>query len=173
MSILPEEEIWKEFLKKHKRNPNVWRLYEGISRTGHPELLITGLKKSWLLKRDSLYSGRPGLGVELDEGYRGPRIEPYGFREAPKYVMKKIVALVEEGIDPLKAIKMIIEHEIPNILSQRPISIDRIRSPMVMEGPVLYTNRPLPYFSKRQMELDRKLELELKKLRSRLDTYVG
>ena len=61
MSITPEDEIWKEVWRKYNQNPLGLKMYSGISSRGHPELLITSTKESWMIKRDSPYSGRPGL----------------------------------------------------------------------------------------------------------------
>lgn len=172
MSIMSEEEILKEFLKKYNQNPLGWRMSTGISPAGHSELLITHPNYSWLIKRDSPYSGVPGIGGRL-EGYLNPRlgVEQSGYRPIPRHSMKKIIAMVEEGIDPIEAIKII-----GTILTQQPATFDelkRMRPPGVVQGPILHSYRPIQSIIGRQLELDLKLEAELEKLKGGRTTYIG
>ena len=177
MSMVPEEEIWEEFWqKKYKQDPDVWRIFRSESPKGYPELWIIGPQESWLLKRESLYSGKHGIGVKLDEGYGTKPMPPsYGFREVPqaKYLMEKAMEMVERGMDPAEAMARIfpiLEKEIPAILQQRPTAPERIRSPIAVQGPII-AYRPSHLLSERQMELDRKLDSELDKWKRRLSHY--
>ncbi|MFQ6135183.1 MAG: hypothetical protein ACE5KU_05150 [Nitrososphaerales archaeon] len=163
MSIIPEEEIWAEFWRGYSRGPEAWRMYFGVSAKGYPELLITGEKESWLVRRESLFSGKPGIGGRIAEDIRmKPRIEPYGFREIPRCYLKKIVAMIERSVDPVDETKIITD-----ILKQPPTTLDRIRSPSVIQGPLVHSYQPLPLISEEQMELNRKLDIELDKWKRR------
>ena len=70
MEIVPEDVIWAEFRKKYEEKPKGWRIHSGLSPKGFPELLISGPKESWLMKRESLYSGKLGVGGRIPEGIK-------------------------------------------------------------------------------------------------------
>jgi len=170
MSIAPEDEIWKEVWRKYNRNPLGLRMYAGISSGGHPELLITSAKESWMIKRDSPYSGRLGVGGRIQESI-SPRldVEQAGLRPIPRHAMKKMIAMAEEGIDIVEAAKII-----GSILAQEPVTFDeleRTRPPSIMQGPIIQSPTSLQSVVGGQLELDMKLELELEKLKKGL-TYI-
>lgn len=170
MSVTPEDEIWKEVWRKYNQNPLGLRMYAGISSRGHPELLITSAKESWMIKRDSPYSSRLGIGGRIQESVR-PRldVEQAGLRPIPRYAMKRMIALAEEGIDIVEAAKMI-----SSILAQEPMTFDeleRTKPHSVMQGPIIQSPTSLQSIIGGQLELDRKLEIELDKFKRGL-TYI-
>ena len=170
MSITPEDEIWKEVWRKYNQNPLGLKMYSGISSRGHPELLITSTKESWMIKRDSPYSGRQGIGGRLQESIR-PRlnVEQAGLRPIPRYAMKKMIAMAEGGIDIVEAAKIV-----GSILEQEPVTFDeleRIKPPSVMQGPIIHSPTSIQSIIGGQLELDMKLEGELEKLKRGL-TYI-
>lgn len=170
VSIIPEEEIWKEVWKKYNLDPLGLRMYAGLSSTGHPELLITSPKDNWMIKRESPYSGKLGIGGRLEEYFKPKlQIDQAGFRPIPRYAIKKMIAMAGEGFDIIEATKII-----ESILAQEPTTFEelrRIRPPGVMQGPILHTYRSLQSIIGRQLEVDTKLEMELEKWKRRLGMY--
>ncbi|MEM4311187.1 MAG: hypothetical protein QXX95_02220 [Nitrososphaerales archaeon] len=168
MSILSEEEIWNEVLRKYNKNPLGFRIYSGISPSKNLELLITNPNESWLLKRDSLYSGKKGLGVRLNEKINiDIKVEQAGLRPIPGYIAKRLIAMSEEGINFGKIIE--------EILKQEPKSFDEIKKkkPLgILQGPILHSLNPLQSLIGKQLELDKKLEYEIEKLKRSSTYYI-
>jgi hypothetical protein len=170
MSVTSEDEIWRQVWRRYNQNPSGLRMYAGVSSHGHPELLITSPADTWIIKRDSPYSGRLGIGGVVQEPVR-PRVEveQAGLRPIPRYALKKMMALAEEGVDVVEAAKLI-----GSILAQEPVTFDelkRMRPPSVMQGPIVHSPAPLQSIIGGQLELDRKLEVELEKMRRGL-SYI-
>lgn len=172
MSVMPEEEILRQFLRRYNQNPLEWRIYGGTSPAGYPEVLITNPGYSWLLKRDSQYSGMPGIGGRLEQCVSPKSISAQsGFRPISKYAMEKIVAMMEQGADPIEAMKIV-----ETSLRQDPTTFDeieRIRPPGVLRGPIMLSHRPLQHIIGGQLDLDAKLEIELRKMQARRTGYIG
>ena len=174
MSVMPEIEIWKQFFRRYNRNPLDWRIYDGISSAGFPERLISSPNYSWMIKYD--YSGRPGISGRIESQITPPKfeLEQAGFRPIPKYAIKKMAQMFEEGFDMsevLEAMKII-----ERILAQEPTTFDeieRMRPPGIIRGPILNTQRPLQSIIGGQSKLDLKLDTELEKMRRKLTrSYV-
>lgn len=167
MSLIPEEEIWAEYWRSYNQRPEGWRLYSGISVRGCPELLIAGEKESWLVRRESLYSGKLGVGGKIPRGISrdsasGSIMGSYGFREVPGDYAERLAR--GESVDPAEKMRIIAD-----ILRHPPTPLDKITSPSLLQGPLTHSIRPLPIISEEQAELDRKLNLELDKWRRRLN----
>ncbi len=164
MKLIPEDVICAEFWKRYFRRPEGWRLYSGVSTKGYPELLITGEKESWLVRRDSLYSGKLGIGGRIAGDIEvNPRMDPYGFREIPRRYVERILAMDGEGIDPVEKTKIITD-----ILKKPPTTLDRIRSPGAIQGPMIQSYQALPLISNEQAKLDRDLNIEMDKWKRRI-----
>jgi len=114
VDILSEEIVWNEFWKRYSKKPKAWRIYSGLSSKGHPELLISGEDDSWIIRRESLYSGKLGIGGRIpDEVKMNSKSAPYGFRELSQDVLDNIMMIIEGQKDPRVRSKII-----NNILSK-------------------------------------------------------
>jgi hypothetical protein len=163
VDILSEEIVWNEFWKRYSKKPKAWRIYSGLSGKGHPELLISGEDDSWIIRRESLYSGKLGIGGRIPDGVKmNSKGAPYGFRELSQDVLDNIMMIIEGQKDPGVRSKVI-----NNILKKPPTTLERIQSPGVMQGPIVHSLNSLPLFSKEQARLDRKLNLEIDQWRRR------
>ena len=164
MKFIPENEIWEEFWKRYHRRPEGWRIYSGITMNGYPEVLITGEKESWLMRRDSVYSGKLGIGGRIeDNSMVKPIANSFGFREISIHDMDKIFMINREDIDQKEKIKII-----TGILKKPPTTLEEIKSSGVIQGPMLQSNQALPIISREQAELDRELNNELNKWKRRI-----
>jgi hypothetical protein len=163
VNLLRENAIWAEFWKRYFGRPEGWRIYSGISTNGYPELLINGEKESWLVRRDSLYSGKLGIGGRISGDIKmDPRVDPFGFREIPRRYLERILAM-DEGFDPVEKTKMITD-----ILKKPPTTLDRIRSPGAIQGPMVRSYQALPLISNEQAKLDKELNMEMDKWKRRI-----
>ncbi len=164
MKFIPENVIISDFWKKYFRQPVGWRMYSGITDNGHPELLITGEKESWLIRRDSLYSGKLGIGGKLEGDILiNPRVDSFGFREIPNKYFNKILSMNNEVIDQEEKSKIIAA-----LLEKPPTTLDRIKSSGVIRGPMVQSYSALPLISDQQVELDSKLNIEMNKWKRRI-----
>ncbi len=164
MKLIPENVILAEFWKKYYRQPDGWRMYSGVTANGYPELFITGEKESWLIRRDSLYNGKLGIGGKLEgDIMMNPRVNPYGFREIPTQYIDKILTMNKNDINQEEKTKMIAA-----LLDKPPTTFEKIKSPGVIRGPMVQSPHALPLISKEQADLDKKLNIEMNKWKRRI-----
>ena len=164
VKFIPENVIISDFWKKYFRQPDGWRMYSGVTANGHPELLITGEKESWLIRRDSLYSGKLGIGGRLEGDILiNPRVDSFGFREIPNRYFNKILSMNNKDIDQEEQSKIIAA-----LLEKPPTTLEKIKSQGVIRGPMVQSPHALPVISKEQAELDNKLDIEMKKWKRRI-----
>ncbi len=164
MKFIPEDMIWAEFWKKYYKNPESWRIYSGITKNRYPEVLISGEKESWLIRRESVYTGKLGIGGKLEENIAiNSYINPYGFREIPLRDINRILSINGNDIGQTDRSDIIRE-----LLEKPPTTIEKIKSPLVIRGPMLQSNQALPLISKDQKKLDEELNIEMKKWKLRL-----
>ena len=165
MNILSEDEIWKEFWRRYLKKPEGWRMRSGISEKGNPELLISGRKESWLIKRESLYSGRMGVGAKIGGiNKMNSTIDSFGLRELPMDILETIAS----SADPVDSSKIFTDI----IRNQTPTTPRKIRAPVMIQGPIMQSSNPLNLMSDKQVELDKKLDLELMKWTKKIP-YIG
>ena len=163
---MQEKEVWGEVWHRYNLKPVGYGICCTISSTGHPEILIVSPSRNWMIKRDSPYSGKPGIGGRLDDelDYVDPVLKKAGdsgVRPVPNYLMEKMERLARAGIDVMDA------NIIESLLKQPPATFDELRKikpPVVLEGPIISSGRPLQSITgDRQLELDMALEAKLKK----------
>lgn len=163
MKFIPEDVIWAEFWKKYYKRPESWRIYSGITKNRYPEVLISGEKESWMIRRESLYSGKMGIGGKLEENIAiNPYSNPYGFRGIPVRDINKILSIKEDDVNQIERSNIIRE-----LLEKPPTTIERIKSPLAIQGPMLQSSQALPLISKDQKILDKELNIEMKKWKLR------
>jgi len=164
VKFIPENVIISDFWKKYFRHPDGWRIYSGITSDGHPELLISGEKESWLIRRDSLYNGKLGIGGRLDGDISiNPRVDSFGFREIPNQYLNKILSMNNEEVGHEEKTNIIAA-----LLEKPPTTLERIKSSSVIRGPMVQSSCALPIISKEQEELDSKLNIEMNKWKRRI-----
>lgn len=170
MVTMSENEVRRQFYRRYDQNPVGWTIYHGISREGHPEILISHPDYTWLIKRESPHSNSPGIGMKIDE-YVEPKVvmQKTGLRPVPEDIMKKIDFIIQEERDPSEIVELI-----EQILTKNPTTRDEAEkiSPALMDGPIYFSPRPLQSIVDRQLDLDLKLERELRKLTKRRTGYI-
>jgi hypothetical protein len=164
MDILSEEIIWNEFWKQYSKKPKSWRIYSGLSSKGNPELLISGEDGSWIIRRDSLYSGKLGIGGKVSDEVRiKSKVAPFGFREISKDVLDNILMIIEGQKDARVRANIL-----NKILRKPPTTLESIQTQGVLQGPVLHTLNSFPLISEEQERLDVKLNFELNQMKRKL-----
>ncbi len=152
------EIILGRLLKRYNKDPKGWNFSVG---KGHEDkffdILISHGKDVWQIKLDTLYKPN-SLGVGAKVG-RSRKVfdNPYsfGFRPIPEEL---IPGLSETGFSP---------DTIEEIMRERPHSIDQIRTPGIVQGPITFSRNSLDFISERHKKLDNKLMMELDRLLGR------
>jgi len=172
MHIMSEEEVMRDYISHYDRSASGYKILTGINRTGHPAAIIKSPDRRWMIMRESPYSGLPGIGgiIEEDVDFEW-KTRQSGFRPMPEYAMRKMMAMVDEGSNPIEAARFI-----DALLAQEPKTfgeLERIRPPAVLQGPIVHTYRPIESVIGGQLELGIKLDAELERLERQRGSYLG
>ena len=170
----PAEDVKKEILKRYDSNPSGWRVFVGRDRRGHFDLIVSHDSDMWLIKEEQI---NPFLSVGF--GVRDKvvkfeaieKISPYtfGLRPLSERQMMKVALALRSNESPSKLLA--------RALMADPVASTEIRSPGILQGPVIHSAKGIELISERQAELDRELRLELERLLMRkypqtIATYV-
>jgi hypothetical protein len=136
----------------------------GRDKSGFYDALISHDTEAWQLKE---YQVNPykyvGLGSRLPSLPNGPllpREEPFGLRAIDLDQMKEIASLIDNPSS--------MSDFAARLLSRKPVSAtEAVQSPVVLQGPILQSPRPLDALSSAHTQLDEKLRKELKTLVNR------
>ena len=169
MGIISEEQIWREVQNRYEQNPLGLQMFYGTSPKGYPELFINSPEISWLIKRESIYTGKLGIGERIERKITKsiPQTTQYGLRPFPKQSIRKLMTAMEHGISSQDAINTM-NNLISNTLQKEPRRLDEIMGDDVLLGPVLPARRPISSLIGGQSELYRRLDYELDKLKRAL-----
>jgi hypothetical protein len=155
MNIKTIEEIMKEIHKKYNEDPYGWKVLSGIDNKGFIDLYFIHKNKAWRLKIWQLDPFRNvGYGISLENFGEIKKLKNYplyGFRDLSKKEAIEILTL-----PPKEAIK--------RLMNIKPVPIDELNKPIIVEGPITFSNKPLSFLSEEQRNLDQKLSSELEKL---------
>ncbi len=169
MGIMSEEQIWKDVQRRYEQNPLGLQMFFGTSPKGYPELFINSPEISWLIKRESIYTGKLGIGERIESKFTKsiPKTTQYGLRPFPKRSIRKLMTAMEHGISSQDAIKTM-NNLISSTLQKEPKRLDEIIGNDVLLGPVFPARRPISSLIAGQSELYRRLDNELDKLKRAL-----
>jgi hypothetical protein len=170
MPIESAEELMKKIFLRYNKKPSGWNFLVG---KGHEDrffdILISQGSEVWQIKVDTIYKPNPlGIGAKV-EVEKSKKIfdNPYSFGFRP-LSEKQIMRLVETGLSK-KAVE--------NIMKSRPRPINKIKTPVVVQGPIMYSGlppslKPFDFISKKQQKLDSQLSKELDKLIKKSGTTI-
>ncbi|MEM3061159.1 MAG: hypothetical protein QW265_01980 [Candidatus Bathyarchaeia archaeon] len=161
MKIKTADEIMKEVMKKYNKDPKEWKVFAGKDRAGYYDLVITHKSQIWLIKSEQINPFKwVGYGVKqsVESEEKIDKFSPFqfGFRPLSK---RKIEELLENLNGPEKTNEFVLK-----LLNTQPKPIHEIKSPLVVQGPIVYSSKPLEIISEEQRRLDNKLKNELEKL---------
>jgi len=159
--MIPSSEIRREILREYNKDPIGWRVLTSRDIRGHIDIIFSHRGDVWFLKEEHV---NPFEAVGFGVREKMPEVKgslqglSFGFRPVTGRMMGEIWRAVEREDD--------VGRIISSLLNQKPIPINRIRAPAVLEGPVVTSPKPLEVFPE-QRNLDIKLRSELDKLISR------
>lgn len=148
----------EEILRRYERSPKGWRVMVSRDRAGHRDVIVTHGTHVWLIKEHEI---NPFKSVGFAAEMKGVKEEDtslpdFGLRPIPDDMLAE--GLEAEG-DPSSFLRILKE-----VLKQEPVSLSQAAGLPVLQGPVVYSPRPLDLISRRSRELDVKLRSELERM---------
>ncbi|MEE8168409.1 MAG: hypothetical protein V3T58_06010 [Candidatus Hydrothermarchaeales archaeon] len=149
MNIKTIETLLREVQTRYDKDPKGWNFVVGPGEK-YFDIMISKGAKVWQLKLDTLYKPNPvGFGSLIDKrevpalDISGPS---FGYRPLSD---EQIEALLTQSLD------------LEEIIEIEPMSLNKIKSPIVAQGPILHTSKPMNYVSEKQKALDLKLRRKI------------
>lgn len=157
----PADILMKEIWKKYNEDPTGWHVLVGRTSKIYYDIFVTNPNELWQIKLETIYRPNPiGLGAKIEKVERDEKtlrgIPTYGLRPLSKKTVARMMSAVERGVPPGKVFK--------EVMNVEPKSHGEIATPWVLQGPVVYSAKPLELISDKQRELDAKLSMELESL---------
>lgn len=154
-------EVKREIARRYSADPGGWQVLYGRSPGGSNDLIVVHGSDVWIVKEDSVNPYESvGLGAK-GRLRKGEEIEsfspyPFGLRPLSSDRIQELMARLMSGKGTRETMKQ--------IMKIKPSSPRDIRSPVVVQGPVVYSQKPIELISDSHKELSEKLDEELQKL---------
>jgi hypothetical protein len=159
--ISPSEKIKEKIIKRYNSNPIGWRIIFGKDNYGHFNTAIAHETNIFLIKEEQINPYKyVGFGTEIStEMDVFKKISPhtFGLRPVSEKQIKKLSKGLNLGNKKFKDV-------FSDIMRNNPVSADKIDSSIVLQGPIVSSERTTNIISQKNKELDAKLRSELKKL---------
>ncbi len=156
----PADKLRREIAKSYDSNPMGWSVLVGRDSRNFNQILISHGSQAWMLKEELINPYRSvGFGVELAggvEALRGTVPQQFGLRPLNKRQIGELADLMRMEESPRDFLL--------RVMRSKPVPTSEVRSPLVVQGPVVATSNPLGLLSDKHRELDLKLREELEKL---------
>ncbi len=154
-------EVKREIARRYSADPGGWQVLYGRSPGGSNDLIVVHGSDVWIVKEDPVNPYESvGLGAKgrLRKGEEIERFSPYpfGLRPLSSDRIQELMARLMSGKGTRETMKQ--------IMKIKPSSPRDIRSPVVVQGPVVYSQKPIELISDSHKELSEKLDEQLQKL---------
>jgi len=155
------DQVKREIARRYSVDPDGWQVLYGRNPDGSSDLMVVHGSDMWIIKENAVNPYRSiGLGAKarLREGeeIKGFSPYPFGLRPLPREQMQELMLRLVSGKTTRKLMT--------EIMMTKPSSPKDIRSPVVMQGPIVYSERPIELISETHRKLSEKLDEELEKL---------
>ena len=124
------------------------------------QVLISNGSQVWMLKEEWINPYKSvGFGARLPglaESLKAPVPQDFGLRPLTQSQMEELVGIMGKGGSPTDLFLQ--------IMTSKPVASHDIKSPVVLQGPIMASPHPLSLVSDKHQELDRRLSEELNKL---------
>jgi len=151
----------REIGRRYSVDPEGWQVLYGKNQAGSSDLIVVHGSDMWIIKENPVNPYQSiGLGAKarLREGEEIKSFSHYSFglRPLPSEQMQELMLRLVSGKSTWKVMR--------EIMAIKPSSPRDIRSPVVVQGPVVYSQKPIEVISETHRELSEKLDEELEKL---------
>jgi len=155
------DQVKKEIARRYSADPDGWQVLHGRNPGGSSDLIVVHGSNIWIIKENAINPYQSiGLGAKgrLEEGEEIKSFSPYpfGLRPLPSEQMQELMLRLLSG----KSTRKMMEE----MMKIKPSSPRDIRSPVILQGPVIYSQRPIELIGETHRELSEKLDQELEKL---------
>ena len=156
----PAEKLKREIARSYDSNPKGWNVFVGRDNRKFSQALISNGSNVWILKEEIINPYKSvGLGVKLVDqldSLKSTVPQEFGLRPLNQGQIKKLIDITKKEESPRDILL--------GIMKSKPVSSGDIKSPLILQGPIMSTENPLSLLSDKHRELDRKLNSELNKL---------
>lgn len=153
------QQIRAEILEAYNRQPQGWRVFTSRDRMGRQDTVFIQGSSLWFLKEEQINPYElVGFGIreEVKPLTQIPSLLQFGFRPVSPNTMRTMMEIHERGEDAGAIIK--------RILGRSPVSLNRLRSPVAIQGPIVFSQNMPPLLAERQQQLDLMLTQQLNQL---------
>lgn len=154
------DDVKREVLERYNKDPRSWHMLSGKDRYGYHDLVVMHGADVWIIK-EQLVNPFKSVGFAVKTLCK---VDPFQNIESPQCGFRPVSqAQIADIFEMIRASKN--SHELlSEIMNQRPVSLREVRSPAVVQGPILHLDRPTDFVSTKQRDLDLKLKVELERL---------
>ncbi|MFH1327464.1 MAG: hypothetical protein ABIH76_01225 [Candidatus Bathyarchaeota archaeon] len=157
--MMATDRIRRELIRRYNANPEGWRVLVGRDPKGYYDLLVNRGSELWLMKEFQVNPYESiGFGVkekveENDLLRRIDSVQPFGLRPLSAQQIEEMTSAMqrEETIDRI----------IQRVMETKPVPISTIKTPVVMQGPIIHSPENKGLISDRHGKLDLKLRGKL------------
>jgi hypothetical protein len=159
--ILTSDEVKKKIIKLYNENPKDWHMLVGLDSKGYHDLLVVHGSEFWYIKEQTINPYHTvGFGTQgkIEDNIL-PKISSnftYGLRP----LTHGQAAMLFEALQKGKNVGNILQ----KLLSVQPAPTSQLKSPMILQGPIIQATKPLSFLSEDQRKLDLELRKRLEKL---------
>ena len=157
---MSSERMKREIVKAYNNDPEDWRVLVGRDAGRHLSALISHGEELWIVKEEQINPYKSvGYGTKTyQDAELLKNISPYtfGFRPLGRSRIEELTSALEK--------KKSINEILADLMARKPVSFKDVVSPMVLQGPVIHSPKPIDYISDKHRQLDLKLKLELERL---------
>jgi hypothetical protein len=162
-------DVKKEIVTRYDKDPKNWQMYVGRDRRGHYDLLVTHNSDAWVIKEEQINPSKfVGFGVKTRREKLDLMLKEnpnsFGIRSVSGQQIDKLTHALKN--------KESVKDILSKIMSSTPIRPQEIQGPLVFQGPIMYSSKPMSSISEQQRKLDIKLRKELENLVNRRYSQV-
>ena len=159
-AVQTAEKLKKEIVQSYDSNPNGWNVFIGKDRRNFSQMMVTNGSHLWLLKEEWINPYKTvGLGAKMVGGaeiLKNVTSQDFGLRPLTQRHTEELAELIKKEESPRDFLLQ--------IMDSKPVSLSDLRSPLVLQGPIMASPNPLSLLSDKHQELDRRLGEELNNL---------
>lgn len=159
MEMDTSAEIKSRILRAYNTSPDGWQVYTAKDARGHTDTVFVHGNDVYVTKEEVVNPYR-SIGVGIQEKLdivKIPSAPSFGLRPLDVNTLETLLTVDDKAQRSL----------IGQVMSNRPVAIDNIRSPAVIHGPITHSNVPLSIMGSKQKEIDSRLREELDRLLDR------
>jgi hypothetical protein len=163
------KDVKKEIVRQYDKNPKDWRLHVGRDVRGHYDLAVAHGSTAWIIKEEQINPFKfVGFGAKTSRQNLEPLIEDIPNIFGIRSVSEKRMSELANALERKESVKDILA----KIMKSNPVKSHEIKGPMVFQGPISYSAKPIHSISEGQRRLDSKLRIELENLLNRKHPQV-